>query len=849
MWLALSAVVAGYGVWATQIVGMPGATAASTTQIDIGWSLVAALAGIMIHYSGIAAANRTRRIPTRIRVRGTASGLAICVTQFLGMMAWSTNTSVQWNLLLVGLSVLDAILLSMVAYYLAHEWTSRWQVALSAAAFTSAVLTANSIGMAAIQMSSHEVVPADDASINGLQIVLFSVSALLLVLGVYVAKIDDFLIRWTAREAVKKDAADFASLNRRIESKILADLAHSAADPLLLVDHASNRVVWANSSFAQLSGLPLPQIVGRVADDLGVTIIKSEPSMSDAAELVDAGQSVRLEVEAQTPKGIRHYILHLRTELDRATQKLLRVSTFHDVTELAIARDRAQKNEMRFQLAVLGSSDGIWDWNAQTDVLYLSAKAHELVGFTDGETHITSRAQIVALLHPDERDLVLSTMLAHLKYKVPYSIEHKLRMRDGTYRTFRARAQAIWNADGDPTRMAGSLSDIDDLVSARKQAEAATILKSQFLANMSHEIRTPMNGIMGMCQLLFRTELTEKQLHFAETMLTSTRDLLALLNDILDLSKVEAGAMTLIEEEIRIGTLVKVVTSRVAGIAASKSIKLDYKISPDVTATFTADRQKLLQILLNLLGNAIKFTDHGGVTLEVTQSRNHIRFSVRDTGTGIPPEKLELVFQRFIQVDGSLTRKRGGTGLGLTISKEFAKLMGGTLGVESEPGSGSLFWLEIPLRQSESQTARPESSLKIILPYFDRKVTVLVAEDNIANQTFISNALSEFGFKFVMVGNGKDALDQFSKSAFDLVLLDIHMPVLNGAETLEQLRASEGLGRSVPIVMLSADVMKGVHEKFVALGASAFVGKPIDLAELGDVLRRVLNCSEISSAA
>ena len=546
--------------------------------------------------------------------------------------------------------------------------------------------------------------------------------------------------------------------------------------------------------------------------------------------------------------------------------------TCTDITASKEFEDELRRVNSRLDLAVRGSNVGIFEVDLQ-DGKYIGGRAHfinvwEQLGHQPADNSVESTADSTAWmtsLHPDDRDRVLSEIQSQLAGPAnDYHVAYRARHRDGSDRWMLARGTITRDESGKAIRITGSRVDVSDLKQieqelrhAKEAAEAANRSKDEFLANVSHEIRTPMNAILGMTELALDTPLTNDQRQILKTVKSAGDILLGLINDLLDFSKIEAGKLELDVSEFSLRAALCDTLRVFKARSKEKGLDFSYDVGPEVPDSLRGDAGRLRQVLLNLVGNAVKFTDAGAVTVRVdvaNAAREEpavLRFTVTDTGIGIPPDKQQRIFRAFEQEDTSTTRKYGGTGLGLTIAARLVDLMEGAITVNSQPGRGSTFAFTARFKlapEADQNLAaskqRTDAPLPEKLPVQTEPLRVLVAEDNDFNAQLIEQLLVRRGHHVSLAPDGRSALALMENSSFDLLILDIHMPELDGFEVTGMIRQRErSVGGHLPIIALTARSRSEDRERCLAAGMDEFLTKPFRADDLWAVIDRVVGKS------
>jgi PAS domain S-box-containing protein len=504
-----------------------------------------------------------------------------------------------------------------------------------------------------------------------------------------------------------------------------------------------------------------------------------------------------------------------------------------------------ERSEQRLKLATAISDLTVWEMDYRRRELASDGAQSPYSGKTDYDR---MAADIWAGVHPNDRPRAQALWDAHINDGAPYRLTHKMMRSDGPHFWADTACEAIRDSQGRIERVIGVMRNIDRekrneiaLAIARDEAEAANRAKSAFLATMSHEIRTPLNGVLGMAQAMAAEALPPAQMERLAVIRQSGEALLAILNDVLDLAKIEAGKLELEAVAFDLGPLLEAVRASFADVAEGKGVGLILDAG-DACGVYRGDPNRLRQIVGNLVSNALKFTEEGQVRLAAGWDGEFLSVSVADTGVGVPADRLALLFERFAQADASTNRRFGGTGLGLAICRQLAETMGGAIAAESVVGEGSVFTVRLPLPRLGDAVPSKAPAAPVPAAGAPLKLRVLAAEDNPVNQLVLRTLLGQIGVDPVMVDNGVDALEAWTAQSWDLILMDIQMPVMDGLMATDLIRrreAAEGRRRT-PIIALTANAMAHQVSEYRAAGMDAHVSKPIEARALFETLQAVI---------
>src|ERR1017187_390637 len=640
--------------------------------------------------------------------------------------------------------------------------------------------------------------------------------------------------------------------SNRIERAGLVAAVEQAADAIVITG-VDGTIQYVNPAFTTLTGYSREEAVGQnprflksgqtpqeVYRELWSTIVSGRVWHGEVINRRKNGTVYREEMQITPVEGAAGQIVSF-------------IAVKRDVTRLGAERDA----QAFLETIVQGSEDAIVAYSPSGTILTWNRGAETVFGYGAAE----AIGKPMSMLLPSDRQHVLASAPEHVRAGTFISNHEGVGLhRDGRRIPLLGSGSPVRNAAGELIAISMILRDVSErkryereLIRAREAADAANVAKSRFLANMSHEIRTPMNGVIGMMQLLLETALSAEQRRYASVAQASGQVLLSLIDNVLDLSKIEARKVTLEKFSFNLRHTLESVVQLLGIQAKAKALNLALRVSPEIPELLRGDPHRLRQILTNLVTNAVKFTERGEVAVEAALQKQAdgqvtVAFRIVDTGIGMRPDEIARLFQPFAQADTSTTRKYGGTGLGLIISKQLVEMMGGKIGVHSLPGLGSTFWFTAVFETAEPEVAQP------VTGGVDRRnggpvpgLRILVVEDNPVNREVLLAQLSRLGYQAAAVENGAEAVEALAAAGYDLVLMDCQMKAMDGFEATLHIR--EVHRSDIPIVAVTADAMPADRDRCLQAGMNDYLAKPVELQRLADMLAKWLPAPSAGGSA
>ncbi|QIN82318.1 PAS domain S-box protein [Rubrobacter tropicus] len=855
LWLAGGALAMGAGIWSMHFTGMLAFKMGMSVTYHVPTTLLSVV--VAVAASGLALLVVARGLSgwLPLLVAGPVMGVGIAGMHYTGMAAMRMAATVGYDLALVALSVAIAVVASVAALYLSFRLNREGgRGALALKGVGALVMGAAIVGMHYVGMWAVDFTPTRAAGVSS-DLDRFALGvgiglATLIVLGLVL--LASFVDRRFSAQA--DDLRESEEALRESEERASA-LSDAAFEGIVIVE--DGRVLVANRAFVEMFGYEPGEVVGMAATDF----VAPESRGLVAARIREESEEP-YEVTVSRKDGTP-FEAQVRARPSVYKNRPVRITAITDVTERKRAEEALLKSEARNRAVVETAQDAIITMTSDGRVRSFNPAAQRTFGYDANEVVGQPLSVLMPARFRGSHEAGFRRYLgggeAHVVGMGPVALaglrkngeEFPLELSIGEMRE-----------DGD-ILFTGIIRDTterkryeEELEVARDAAEEASRAKSDFLANMSHEIRTPMNGIIGMTELLLDTGLDEEQREYAKTVATSAENLLVIINDILDFSKIEAGKVSLEELDFDLRATVEDVVGMLAGRAQEKGLEMINFVEYDVPTNLTGDPFRLRQVLTNLLGNAIKFTEEGEVVVrtslvEETPKGATVRISVQDTGIGMTEEQRGRLFQSFSQADASTTRRYGGTGLGLAISKRLVELMGGEIGVQSEPGAGSTFHFSLPLgKQDDSSAPAPGVGFE---PRELRGLRVLIVDDNATNRRILEKQTASWGMESCSVDGGPAALEELRVAAsrgrhYDLALLDMQMPGMDGVQLARRVRATPDLP-APRLVMLTSIGQRGDGEEARRAGIEAYLTKPVKQSELRGAILAVMDLARDADGA
>jgi PAS domain S-box-containing protein len=836
--LGTGSLALGAGVWSMHFIGMLAFNLCTRVEYDPAVTILSNLPSIGASFVALSLIGRERLGGWSLVAGGVLVGAGIGAMHYAGMSGMRMGLALRYDPAMFALSIVVAVVLATLALWIRFGLSGVRALSERRRLLVAAVVMGCAIaGMHYTAMEAARFVGEPDGSTaSNSSFVALATTLVTVAFTVFVL----------AANGMLRYRRLFHEL-KRSEEWMRAMMA-TAIDGVVIMDR-NGHILEFNDAAVQIFGWRRDEIVGR---SIRVLVADAERSEQDGVLSHLRRGNLDGAVRGAEVTGLRKdgSIIPIRRALGHARMgdQDRFVCFITDISERRAMIQALRASEAQFR-SLIGNIPGISYrglLEGDQPLVYISDAVQRVTGYPAADFLGTApRRTFGSLVHAGCRAAVSEAIAAALREDRPYLVEYRLQHADGSTRWLWENGTGVRDETGAVRWLDGVILDITErrqieeaLREAKEKAEQAAAARASFVANMSHEIRTPMNSILGFTDVLLDGELASDQRRHLDTIRSAGRSLLRLLNEILDTAKLDKGAVELEIDDFNLLSLIDELSSTLSANARAKGLLVDIHYDPMLPTGLRGDELRIRQVLTNLLDNAIKFTERGGVTLRAEALGDQLHFEVRDTGIGIAPERLAAIFEPFTQADASMTRRFGGTGLGTTISKQLVELMGGTIRAESTPGVGTAFHVLLPLAPARFAPQKPRVRTAAVLP----PLAVLVADDVPQNLELLKLLLERRGHAMTAVTDGAAAVELAARHDYDLVLMDFQMPTLDGLSATRAIHAqAEAAGRPrVPVIAMTASVLAEHRRASVAAGMAGFASKPIDWFTLSHEIARVL---------
>ncbi|MES2070569.1 MAG: MHYT domain-containing protein [Pseudomonadota bacterium] len=824
----------GGGIWSMHFIGMLAFDLCTKVEYDPALTLLSMLPSLGASWVALQLLSRGEVTLLQLIESGVLVGAGIGAMHYSGMAAMRMAPLLRYDPWWFGLSIVVAVILAILALWIRFGLRGfKYRLPVGSTIVISGIVMGVAIaGMHYTGMAAARFIATPDTQLvqatSGSTFVALAVSLITIALTIFVAATNG-LIRY--RQLFRQMQSN--------ESRLQA-IVDTAVDGIITYDEQG--IIQAFNRSAELMfGWQAAELIGKRANLLMAPPYDAEYDQY-LRDYLRTGQQ-KILGQAREVVGLRKdgSLMPARLAIGQANLpgQYLFVSFITDISERKAMEQALRDSERQYRSLIRNIPGASFRCLLDDDrtILFISDAIQTLSGW-EAKDFLEKRKSFAALVHPDDHAGWLQEIQRATQEEQNYVVEYRIVCRDGRELWVWESGGAVRNEQGQPQWIDGVILDISErrkmeeaVRAERDRAELAAASKTTFLANMSHEIRTPMNAIIGFTELLLDTPLDNTQRRHMDTVRQAARSLLGLLNDILDTAKLEKGAVELESVDFSLHTLAEQICASLRLSAEAKDLSLVLDYHPELDEFFKGDPLRIQQILINLIGNAIKFTERGSVKLEISASSTpgQIHLAVHDTGIGIARDRLDKIFAPFAQADASMSRRFGGTGLGTTIARQLVELMGGQIRVDSRQGVGSVFHVLLPLQKGDAVLPYQEALLNQLPP-----LNILVADDVPQNLELLSLTFGKAGHNVVTAHNGAEAIRAYVEGKFDVVLMDVQMPHVDGLEATRQIRIHEtvNLLPETPVIALTASVLDHDRQAAKAAGMNGFASKPLEMHKL-----------------